>query len=218
MLSIVALFALNQGQIPQWQEPPGTESALIRIAVDQVERDLQSNKGVSFVLSNPSFDDCRPYPRFRELIKKNASVGPIQMTAKSEPGEPLELTVKLGKSSQLVYIYQTDMRGAYGKNGVHIRSNGGDHKFARLFAYGRTNAGGDLIFKTIRPAGYPGGELPQHFHFFVEPERAAVDEIWFDDDPRLTARFRNGSTGHAIIVKPQKADGTWKMTAIIPMR
>src|SRR5262249_27911554 len=151
-------------QVPKWQPPPGEETAAIRALIDSADKALSGGKSASAILADPAFDDVRPYPRFRELIRSHAPIGEVTMIAPQEPGEHLTLTFKLGKPGLTIYAYHTDSRGAYGKNGVHIQANSGDHDYARLFAYVRTGADGTAVLHTIRPVGYPQGELPQHVH------------------------------------------------------
>ena len=50
--------------------------------------------------------------------------------------------------------------------------------------------------KTIRPAAYPDGTVPEHIHIFVkEPEKNAyyIDEVRFLDDPKLTEEERTNA-------------------------
>jgi protocatechuate 3,4-dioxygenase beta subunit len=44
-----------------------------------------------------------------------------------------------------------------------------------------------VVLHTLRPSGYPRGDLPAHIH--VETE-GLVTEILFEDDPRLTPVVR----------------------------
>lgn len=219
MSPVVALLAvLVQADVPKWQAPPGDESPAIKRLIDTAGQRLEAGASASTILSDLAFDDARPYPRFRALIKVHAPTGKATIVSAKEPGEKLVITFQFGKSGQMVYAYHTDARGAYGKNGVHMQANSGDLKYARLFAYAKTGADGTATFTTIRPAGYPQGELPQHIHFHVEPLQATVGEIWFSDDPRLTPRVRERGQYEALIVKPHKSKEGWTATAKVTLR
>lgn len=213
---IVALVL--QSDLPKWQPPPGEESAQERALIDRAAKAMAAGTGVSSVLSDSYYDEVRPFPRFRDLIRLNAPSGEVTMVTPQEPGERLSLTFKLGKAGQTIYAYHTDARGAYGKNGVHIQANSGDDKYARLFAYVKTGPDGSATLHTIRPAGYPRGELPQHVHFRVAPVAAGGDEIWFSDDPRLTPVARERGRHSAIIVTPLKTSQGWTAAATIQLR
>lgn len=211
MVLAIALVVL-QSPVPKWQDPPGEETKNIKALIDGASQDLDQGKSISAILSNTKFDEARPYPRFREQIKKHADDRPVTMVAATESGEPIDLTMKLPKPGLLVYLYHTDGRGAYGKNGVHIQANSGDIKHARLFAYAKTDPNGKAVFHTVRPMGYPNGELPQHFHFGIQPGTPAVGEIWFEDDPRLTPPWRERARqGAAVVAKPRRVGGRWKV-------
>jgi len=205
-------------EVPKWQAAPGEETEAIRALIDSAQKALAGGKSVSAVLSDPRFDDAHPYPRFRELIRKNAPVGDVTLISAREPGEPMTLTLQLDKPNQLIYAYHTDARGAYAKNGVHVQAVAGDFKHARLFAYVRTGSDGAATLHTIRPIGYPHGELPQHVHFHVEPSDATAGEIWFSDDPRLTPAMREHGKNEALIVTPVKNASGWVATAKIETR
>jgi len=215
-----ALFGavVAQAQILQWQPAPNEESPAVQALIDSARKALADGKSASSVLADPAYDDARSYPRFRELIRTHAPVGEITMVSPQEPGERLTLTFRLGKPGQTIYAYHTDARGAYGKNGVHIQANSGDFKYARLFAYVRTGADGTATLHTVRPVGYPQGELPQHVHFHVEPTPATADEIWFSDDPRLTSAMRERGKGEALIVTPTKGTYGWVASADLSLR
>src|SRR5262245_33856122 len=208
-LAGAAAVAASVQEVPKWQPPPGEETTAIRALIDSAEKALAGGASVSKVLTDPAFDDVRPYPRFRELIRSHAPVGEVTMISLREPGEGLTLTFKLGKPGQLIYAYHTDARGAYGKNGVHIQATAGDVQYARLFAYVRTGPDGTATLHASRPIGYPHGDLPQHVHFHVEPGDTTVSEIWFSDDPRLTPAMRERGQGEALIVTPTKGPRGW---------
>jgi protocatechuate 3,4-dioxygenase beta subunit len=105
-----------------------------------------------------------------------------------EPGEPLVVagTVYGADGTTpapgvVVYAYQTDARGLYtpdGKPGV-----------PRLYGFARTDAQGRYEFRTIRPASYPGQNVPAHIHMTVDSGSGEqeIAEIQFQGDPLLPA-------------------------------
>jgi len=83
-------------------------------------------------------------------------------------------------------------------------------KYARLFAYVKTDAQGRYEMRTIRPASYPNTDLPQHIHVHIDGphgrHEALVTEILFDDDPRLTKSVRAEFERGGNIVCPVKRE------------
>lgn len=148
---------------------------------------------VSEVLADPEFLDLHDQTPFRRLIAERATTQPVTMVTKTEPGTPLIVLGRVtrtdgkGVADALVYAYHTDARGFYGYERAHVGGNEGDFRHARLFAYVRTDADGRFELRTIRPAGYPDAELPQHIHFEISAKdfTTRVTEVLFADDPRL---------------------------------
>jgi len=114
-----------------------------------------------------------------------------------EPGRPLRIegTVLDGKgrpaADVVVYAYHTDAKGIYPRSEGAVGRAGTRH--GRLRGWARTDARGRYTFETIRPAGYPGSAAPEHVHMHViEPGRCTyyIDDIVFEDDPRLTPELR----------------------------
>ncbi|MBL8512587.1 MAG: hypothetical protein JNJ55_01245 [Betaproteobacteria bacterium] len=136
----------------------------------------------------------------------------IEGTVKNAAGSPVV--------GVIVYAYQTDHKGLYPANPA-LRGASARHGLYRGFAV--TDAKGQYAFDTIRPAGYPGTDLPQHIHMhIVEPGRCTyyIDDIVFDDDPRLDARQRAnhaGGRGGGGLAKPLKRDGAWRVTRDIEL-
>lgn len=137
-----------------------------------------------------------------------------------EPGEPmiLEGVVRGADGAPapgiVVYGYQTDAQGVYPPApdvaDRHARRHG------RLRGWAESDAEGRFRFLTVRPAGYPGTDIPQHVHLHViEPGRCTyyIDDVTFDDDPRLTASQRRrlqGRGGDGIVVPRRDGDGVWR--------
>ncbi|MDX2218793.1 MAG: hypothetical protein SF172_07205 [Burkholderiales bacterium] len=115
----------------------------------------------------------------------------------------------------VVYAYQTDHTGIYPRLADASGRESGRHGVYRGFVI--TDTEGRYRFDTIRPGGYPGTDIPQHIHLHVvEPGRCTtyIDDIVFEDDPRLTPRQRaSHSTGRGGngVVKPLKEGAVWKV-------
>ena len=150
-----------------------------------------------------------------ETLEWSSRIAPID-----EPGEPMRIegTVRDGDGRAvggvIVYAYQTNSRGLYppdeGFRGQAARRHG------LLRGWAQTDADGRYRFDTIRPAGYPDSDLPQHVHMHVlEVGRCTyyIDDILFEDDPRLTeARRRSlvtGRGGSGVVAPVLDESGTW---------
>ncbi len=139
-----------------------------------------------------------------------------------EPGQPLIIEGIVrdvrGRPAVgiIVYAYHTDNKGLYPYDKAMQDQHGVRH--GKLRGWAKTDASGRYRFDTIRPAGYPGTDIPQHIHMhIIEPGRGTyyIDDILFDDDPRLTAEQRrhlDRGRGGSGIVKPTKdAAGHWRV-------
>jgi len=136
----------------------------------------------------------------------------------SEPGQPLRIvgTVRDGKgrpaAGVIVYAYHTNARGIYPTN-ERLRAAG--YRHGRLRGWAMTDEKGRYRFDTIRPAGYPNTDLPQHVHMHViEVGRFSyyIDDIMFEDDPRLTPEMRrrmSSKRGGSGLARPRKDGGVW---------
>ncbi len=152
----------------------------------------------SAVLADAAFEELRPDPAFRALVRAHAAAAPCTMVAPDEPGTRLTLQVRVLDAggepvrNALVYAYHTNAKGWYAADAPHVAGSGGDSSHARLFAYVRTGDDGRFELRTIRPAGYPRSSLPQHVHVPVRvgDQHVAATEILFDGDDRLTAAGR----------------------------
>lgn len=138
-----------------------------------------------------------------------------------EPGEPmlLEGVVRRldGAMAQgiIVYAYHTDAAGLYPTNPRPAGRASGRH--GRLRGFARTDEAGRYRFETIRPAGYPGTDIPQHVHLHVvEPGRCTyyLDDVVFTDDPRLTPanrpQYEHGRGGGGVVTPTRDAEGRWR--------
>ena len=200
---------------PRWVEPPGPDTPDVTALLARAEQRLKTTD-VSTVLCDPEFLPLHPRPSFRALIRDHATGASVRMVPDGEPGEPLTLdgrVVDAGgapAAGVLVYAYHTDARGWYAAAAPHVSGNSGDQKHARLFAYLTTDRDGRFALRTIRPAGYPRSDLPQHVHveLFLAGRCVLVTEIRFADDPRLTPALRARSRQDGAVVVPVQRDRT----------
>jgi protocatechuate 3,4-dioxygenase beta subunit len=134
------------------------------------------------------------------------------------PGEPMLVTGRVldaaGKPRPgvVVYAYQTDAGGLYPNRDARRRAA---TRHGTLRGWARSDAAGRYAFDTIRPAGYPGTDIPQHIHMHViEPGCATyyIDDIVFRDDPRLDAtalRQHDRGRGGSGVATPALREGRW---------
>lgn len=128
---------------------------------------------------------------------------PAALTARAriappdEPGRPLRINGTVfdaaGRPAPgvIVYAYQTDAQGIYPPAAQHRGTAAYHH--GRLRGWVQTDAEGRYAFDTVRPGGYPDSDLPEHVHLHViEVGRCTyyIDDVMFDDGPRLTAAKR----------------------------
>ncbi len=110
------------------------------------------------------------------------------MVSPSEPGEPLIISGTIyGADGHTplegarLYVYHTDAKGYYS-----LQEN--DSRHPRLRGWMKTGADGRYEFRTIKPAPYPGRQIPAHIHPTADapgyPARW-LDEYWFEGDPFL---------------------------------
>jgi protocatechuate 3,4-dioxygenase beta subunit len=211
-------------------DAPTEESADVRALIDRAADALQAGKSTNEILADPSYMAVHPYPRFRGLIRDHAKTHTATLVTPDEPGTPLVASGTIraadGKplAAALVYAYQTSAKGWYSDRAAHFRGGNGDFGHARLFGYLRTDDAGRYELRTIRPAGYPRSELPQHIHIeIIDPrdsKKALFTEICFEDDPRLTGDVRREvESAGFVIARPQRdANGVEHVTADFTLR
>ena len=137
-----------------------------------------------------------------------------------EAGEALMLTGRVlgpdGKprADVIVYAYQTDAAGIYPPPEKSLSRWADRH--GRLRGWAVSGADGRYTFDTIRPASYPGQNVPQHIHVHVVERGCAtyyIDEVLFADDPLLAGEERRErpERGGSGITTPMrdKAIGAW---------
>jgi protocatechuate 3,4-dioxygenase beta subunit len=170
------------------------------------------------LLATKEFEPLRELKPFRELVREYAPRGEVRIPPPGEPGTALTVRGSVqdrhGKAvaDALVYAYHTSSKGWYSDRAPHfISEGGGDMAHARLFGYVRTGADGTFVLRTIRPAGYPRSDLPEHIHLHIvcADQEVLVTEMLFEDDARLTASVRERMVREGCVVaKPARgADG-----------
>lgn len=140
-----------------------------------------------------------------------------------EPGEPMRIegTVRdrrgLPVGGVIVYAYHTNLGGIYPTDETAKGEAAARH--GRLRGWAQTDAVGHYQFDTIRPGGYPNRQTPQHVHMHViEVGRCTyfLDELLFDDDPRLTPEKRtqlsSGRGGNGIAHPRRDETDRWVVT------
>lgn len=112
----------------------------------------------------------------------------------AEKGQKLLITGKVFKidgrtpaSGVIIYYWQTD------NNGLYSATETMDDKARRhghIRGWVKTDEKGNYSIYTIRPAPYPGRDMPAHMHTSIKepniPNEYYIDEFVFDDDKQLT--------------------------------
>jgi protocatechuate 3,4-dioxygenase beta subunit len=214
---LTASLAGEGGRAPRFTPPPaGEEPASVKDSIDKSAAALRAGKSASDVLTDAAYLPAHEWPRFRGLVRQFARSPDVTLVSRAEPGEALAVTGRVldrdGKPAPgvVLYAYHTSARGWYSDRAPHVAAPEGDRKHARLFGYLTTDAEGRFRIRTVRPGGYPDGDLPAHIHVELEPPGAGratvVTEILFDDDPRLTPAARQRSRQEGFVIAPVRRD------------
>ena len=133
-------------------------------------------------------------------------------------GEPMRISGTIfqadGKtpaSNVVLYVYHTDAKGYYtpGTGQTEARQHG------QLRGWMKTDAQGRYEFSSIKPAPYPGDQIPAHIHPIVlEPngKHYWLEDYFFEDDRIVTANMRankNPRGGRGILSLTKDAQGVW---------
>jgi protocatechuate 3,4-dioxygenase beta subunit len=114
----------------------------------------------------------------------------------------------------LLYYWQTNEAGYY--EPIPGMVDGG-RLHGGIRGWMKTGADGRYALYTNRPGPYPGATMPAHIHIAVkEPdldEAYYIDDIVFDDDPRLTAAERDAMPlrGGMGMVSGQEVNGVLRV-------
>jgi protocatechuate 3,4-dioxygenase beta subunit len=133
-----------------------------------------------------------------------------RIAPRNEPGVPLVIegvvTTARGLPAPNVVIYGYHTNNA----GIYPRAR---NRHGTLKGWAITDARGRYRFDTIRPAAYPGREVPEHVHMHViEPGAGTyyIDELRFEDDPLIdTSNRRTSERGGNGLTLPARHEGVW---------
>jgi protocatechuate 3,4-dioxygenase beta subunit len=111
----------------------------------------------------------------------------------NEPGPKLVISGIVYKSDGetaakdiVIYFYHTDQTGHYTNK---YTEKGYAGKNGCIKGWIKTNEKGEYKIYTLKPAAYPGTNIPAHIHPVIkEPGKNEyyIDEFLFEDDPFLT--------------------------------
>jgi protocatechuate 3,4-dioxygenase, beta subunit len=144
------------------------------------------------------------------------------------PGEPGERFVVTGRvldgnkplAGISIYVFHTDAKGLYARDGVNNDEN------ARLHGAMRSDTEGGYRFETIRPKGYDGEPAHVHYVVIAPGYKPRMFDLWLGDDPVLVQRRKDGlpelwfeSAPGRVVVRPitRDAKGTWHATRDLEM-
>jgi len=134
----------------------------------------------------------------------------------NETGPKLEISgivyLRDGKTPAkdvVLYVYHTDQTGHYTPASD---AKGWAKRHGRLRGWMKTDKNGYYRFYTLKPAAYPGTNIPAHIHITLkEPDKNEyyIDEYLFEGDPFLTAteRGRQEKRGGSGIISLEKKNG-----------
>ena len=91
----------------------------------------------------------------------------------------------------VLYVYHTDQTGHYTPA---ADAKGWGKRHGRVRGWVKTDNKGYYHFYTLKPAPYPGTNIPAHIHITLkEPDKNEyyIDEYLFEGDPYLTSAERN---------------------------
>ena len=105
-------------------------------------------------------------------------------------GKVLKQDGKSPAEGVILYIYHTNRKGLYEKNGSE---KGWARRHGYIRGWIKTGPDGSYSFYTFRPASYPDRPEPEHIHVTVkEPNKKEyyIEDFLFTDDPLLTSDYK----------------------------
>jgi protocatechuate 3,4-dioxygenase beta subunit len=171
---------------------------------------------------------AQPDERFIRMWENSQRTKPLTLASVSriadahEHGTPLVIRgLVLGRNGRSapnveVFAYHTDAGGSYAPAGAADPW--------RLKGWAMTDAQGRFEFRTIRPAPYPGRDIPAHIHAILTSGCCGrqFDDLMFDDDPLATKAYRDrfaaAGEGGLYGAVTRDADGTQAVSYTIRIR
>lgn len=179
-----------------------------------------------FVTLGSAAADLIPSEYVREkYVAPRDAPSRIVIAGPAEPGERFVVTGRILDGNKplagiSIYVFHTDARGLYARDGVNNDEN------ARLHGAMRSNAEGRYRFETIRPRGYDNEPAHVHYVVIAPGYKPRMFDLWLADDPVLVQRRKEGlpelwfeSAPGRIAVRPvtRDVDGTWHATRDLEM-
>lgn len=146
--------------------------------------------------ARPNLYACEGCEATTERDPKGLSWSTV-LAGRDEPGERLRLLGRVyapdgvsPRSGVVIYAHHTNAEGLYANGASDTEWS---RRHGRLRGWVRTNADGDYVFETIKPAPYPDRTGPAHVHFFIqEPGRRPyyIDDVVFEGEFRVDDAYR----------------------------
>jgi protocatechuate 3,4-dioxygenase beta subunit len=187
---------------------------------------LASLLALLFVTLGSAAADLIPseYVAEKYVAPRNARFS-IVVAAPGEPGDRFVVTGRVLDGNKplagiTIYVFHTDAKGLYARDGVNNDEN------ARLHGAMRSDNAGRYRFETIRPKGYDGEPAHVHYVVIAAGYQPRMFDLWLADDPILEQRRKEGlpelwfeSAPGRIVVRPvtRDANGTWHATRDLEM-
>ena len=165
--------------------------------------------------------------RLRKVLEQYATWSTGTLYTTSEPGTKIIIKGHVANAqgkpiaNASLHIFQTDSRGYY--TPLDSAENKMGEPDARLFCFLKTDANGNFVIYTIRPASYPkqynGRTIPQHIHNNITAQGYTNKNLQmvFDDDPAMNDYWRQWATGNGFpVLKLNNA--TPQRTATVEIR
>lgn len=133
----------------------------------------------------------RPEPDWLPVLDAPRNLShELTLPVPNRPGPKIEIRGRVFKSDGktpapgvIVYFHHTDALGIYPQP---ERPIGWSRWHGSIRGWLKTNARGEYVLRTTRPAPYPGGTEPAHIHAYgLAPESRSgffFDDILFDGD------------------------------------
>ena len=187
---------------------------------------LASLLALLFVTLGSAAADLIPseYVAEKYVAPRNARFS-IVVAGPGEPGDRFVVTGRVLDGNKplagiSIYVFHTDAKGLYARDGVNNDEN------ARLHGAMRSDAEGRYRFETIRPKGYDNEPAHVHYVVIAPGYKPRMFDLWLADDPILMQRRKDGlpelwfeSAPGRIAVRPvtRDASGTWRATRDLEM-